>query len=163
MVRKWALFILVICCAGCAGVQEPVTPQPPITFEPLPTAQTVGDCDSPDVLEGWLQTFALRYQEFNDLLQDTPQQPERLLYDNILQMRRAVTVIASRPVPTCAVDARRLMLSAMQITIGELQQYVNEEQGDLDSIITNAEISFAPALALRDELLTTLDALYSRE
>lgn len=160
---RWYLLACILVfwpLAGCGGVSEDVPDQPPLTFEPVPTLFAEGSCENIEDLESWLQTVGLRYREFDEFLDNASDQSRRQIYENVARMGRIAVIIAELPAPDCAVDTHALMHDAMQFTANRFQEYVNGDAENLNAIVDQAQVQFAPALNEYNILLEELDARY---
>ncbi len=160
MVRALTKIICLV-MVGCGGVGDVTTPPPPLTLQPLPTSFVFGECHQTSNFETWLQFVTSRQSSFAELVEGTADKSREAAFEDVRQMNQVLHGLLEHGVIDCGEEAFDLLLSAMQTTLTEFQDYVNND-GNINAIIQNARTTFIPVNAAFDELIAQLEAQYQR-
>jgi len=139
---------------ACSG--DSSTPQPHLTFVPLPTPYVEGNCDAIGDFEGWLQPLEFRQRDFTDFIDQAAEKERAQLQSELVRLGSIALVVAETPTLACGEAAHQAIVQAMQNTLNNFQAYVNEDRDDLTTVIEESQRGFDQAalemMTLKDEL-----------
>jgi len=168
MPKRMVVFLVVLTCtlSACAlgDVEVETTPLPPITLEPPPALNLVGNCDDTKSLETWLQVSTELREEFQTLMNTTAAKNKNEMFADIQSMAALRDSGFSVATPDCAADAGLKLSDAMNQTVAAFQTFFNStDASSLESIVVDINYKLDSVQATQIELIKRMNTQFQQQ